>query len=193
MNASAIDHYLTEAAKDVIYAFVPRLTDKFGVGVPPKPNEDPFATWAKAFIAQVPNIEPDVAATAKESPEDFVRLMIDQFDATIVMVIGGDVSVFSRRRSARLPAEFLTKVREMVGIMPNDRVGWFSGLDAQPVDTIASEVIYGDDVENVSFEKTRPKVGRPMTRQQTAALRRKFWSGRTDPALAPDIVDKLLQ
>lgn len=180
-------------ARDVIYAFVPRLTDKFGIGVPPKPNEDPFTTWAKAFASEVPDIDPDIAASAVESPEDFVRMMIDQFDATIIMVVGGEVSVFSRRRHPRLPSEFLKKVREMVGVMPNDTVGWFGSIDAEPQPATASEVIYGDDDEEVEFEKGRPKVSRQLTRDQKASLRRRFWAGRTDPALAPDIVDKLLQ
>ena len=193
MNAKAVTSYLIEAEGETIFAFVPRLTSPYGVGAPPAPGEDPFATWSKAFIKKTPSMDPELAAQAKESPEDFVKMLVDQFDATFILVLGGETSVISRRRKARLPAEFLEKVRRFLGIQPHSRVGWFKGVDATPVETVAAEVIYGQEPEDVDFEKTRPKVEKPLTREQRADLRRKFWAGRTDPNSAPDIVDKLLQ
>lgn len=193
MNAVEIVSYLLEAAKATVYAFIPRLTDKYGVGVPPVPNEDPYTTWSKAFVSQAPELDPELAAQAQENPEEFIRMLVDQFDATFILVLDGEASVISRRRRGRLPKEFLTKVQSMVNIQPSDRVGWFSSIDAHPVPSIAAEVIYGQEAEDVEFEKTRPKMSKPLSREERSALRRKFWSGHTDPGSAPDIVDKLLQ
>lgn len=187
-------------AKDVVYAYVPRLTDKYGVGWPPRANEDPFYTWMKVFVKgdtsfparPLASLDPELATQARRDPDSVIRLLIEQFDAVFILVLDGEISVFSLRRRPKLPSEFLHNVRTQVMIRPSDPVGWFSSLDATPVETVAAEAIFGSPPEDVEHEKARPKTSKNLSQKEVSRLRRRFWGGQTDPSLAPDIVDKLI-
>ena len=182
---------MNETDISTIYAYVPCLTDKFGVGSPPKPGEDPFASWGKAFIAQVPTLNPEIVRASKSSPVELVQVLISRFDATFVLVDEGEVSVFRRRKKVKLPTEFTSKLKNMLHIYPCDQVGWFQSLDAQPVNLTAAEALYGESADNVGIGSPPPPSDR-VSRTARSDLRRKFWSDRHSPENASDIVDILL-
>lgn len=190
MKAS-ITRLLNEAVPDTIFAFVPKLTTEYGLGMPPRKNEDPFVTWCKLFVRETPSMNPGLAKALIKNPGQAVDILIRELGATFVLAIGGEVSVFSSRRNPRLPQGFRDKLLKMGGLKPNDPVGWFQNLDATPVELTADEVLYGGPPAQKST-LDNPALKKNMDRHDIANLRRKFWGGQADPGLSADIVDKLL-
>jgi hypothetical protein len=194
MNAEALIDYICESPKDTIFGYVPRMTSEFGIGCPPKANEDPFVTWVKQFTQEV-KLPEEYRQSALERPEEFIDLLLTRHDALIITVLNGYVDVYSRNRHAKkVPKGFLDKVERMLDIWPDADVGWFQSVSANPVATVAAEPIYGLEPADVEYERNRPKMSKEMGMHAKSELRRKFWgAGGYDPSTAPDIVDKLLQ
>lgn len=202
MNAESFIDSICESPKDTIFAYVPRMTSQYGTGVPPKAGEDPFVSWIKHFLKGEGNRLPrEYARDALARPDEFIDLLITKFDAIFVMVLNGNVDVYSFRQVAKnVPKGFLDKVQDYVDVTPETPVGWFQSVNANPVATVAAEPVFGMEPQDVAVEVKRsaamqrlsPKPGvSPAAKKE---LRRKFWGpGGFDPSTAPDIVDKLLQ
>ena len=194
MDVEALISSVCEARRDTIFGYVPGLTGVFGVGRPPIPGRDPFVTWIK-YLAQEIDLPKEHLRVALRSPAEFIDMLLSRRDAVILLIMNGMVDVYSRRRRPKdLPKQFLDKMERFSEIEPSTKVDWYQSTRSPRVPTVAAEVLYGMNPEDVAYEQKRAMPERPLSPRQKNALRRKFWLPNTyDPRKAPDIVDKLLQ
>ena len=199
MNAEALIDSICEAAKDTVFAYIPGITDAGGVGVAPAAKADPFSWWIKFFFQHVgARIGNQSARDALARPDEFIDLLITKYDGIFIVVMKGDVGVYSFQRVAKnVPREFLSKVTQFVGITPDTPVHWFESVNASPVPTVAAEPIFGMQPPDVAQAQKKAQAVQALPQNLSTSdkqkLRRKFWApGGFDPSTAPDIVDKLL-
>lgn len=130
----------------------------------------------------------DALWLASNDPDQFLAVALNQ-GAVILVFEGSDLTVYSKHVPIQAPQQILDVVRNK-GLNTKTQVTWYSDLYMpEPDIEYAGEIIDGlPEPAGAASQKRKP-----MTRTQLAHLRRQFWSGQTDPSLAPDIVDKLFE
>lgn len=188
----------TGAVDNAMYGYANGVTPKYGVNILHNFSSASAAwrEWVQNAIKVGYISKPEWIQMAKAQPLEFVRRLIEFHDGCFVLVINGDVQIFSRRPKAQLPREFVQRIEQHTpDLAPYSPVGWFSTMSGRPQMTTASQVLYGMEDEEAQYQAGKTAQHRAsLSPGKKSDLRRQFWGpGGFDPDTAPDIVDKLLQ
>lgn len=177
---------MATARRNFVFGLVPGVTRPSGAYFPfTRAVQDPLREFIVRLAAGYEG-DPQAAEFAKKHPEDMLDVFLRQHSGYVVMVIGGDVTLYSTKRRVDFPPR-LNKYLADMGINKESQVHWYpSAYSAEASDIPAMQDVPAGDMMRKRLVKGK------LTPAKIADLRRKFWAGQTDPEDAEDIVDILV-